>query len=425
MPNQNFILGKNTSNPNEIVTELIADFSSDIETMESIKRIPFILFQDGKSNGYYIECHIQASVALPLVDNDAVLDPDEQEQFRLQRELQPNNPAFLRMCSDAIENRQFSDMISEYDNSYRPEIPLKILGGQHRIEAMRKAFENNGVSRYHGFKIFFGLSIDQRNEIAQVANTNIAISTDLIDRMQETVRGPQLRNFCHEVGLLQQKEDFADRKSLEGRITVRLARTFVVNFFEGQKIRNKDFQAHPFIPYVCKSGQDDPKYSSLVQNKNIWKDTNFLAAGRHFADLHKKQIAIASRDPELNKGEYKNKAISMAVLSSWALVAGLLQNHREALEKLYLLMKQSGDKDPLGVKAMAESRHPKDPPTYRGLGYRYTQEDRGRVTEMFLQFAQSKATQKRITKTLVDSAIMSYEAKIAIQKAKELREKVF
>jgi len=115
----------------------------------------------------------------------------------------------------------------------------------------------------------------------------------------------------------------------------------------------------------------------------------------------------------------------MAVLSSWALVAGLLQNHPAALEKLYSLPKFSVDKDPLGVKAMAESRHPKDPSSYRGLGYRYTQEDRGRVTEMFLQFALSKSTQKRITKPLVDSAIMSYEAKVAVKKAKELREKVF
>jgi hypothetical protein len=329
------------------------------------------------------------------------------------------------MCSDAIENRQFSDMISEYDNSYRPEMPLKILGGQHRIEAIKKALEEGNVSRYHGFKIFFGLSVDQRNEIAQIANTNIAISTDLIDRMQETVRGPQLRDFCHQVGLLRQKEDFADRKNLEGRITVRLARTFIVNFLEGRKIKSKDFQGEAYMPYVCKSGQDDPKYSSWVQNKAIWKDVDLLAAGKDFADLHKRQFAAASHDEELNKGEYKNKAISMAVLSSWALVAGLLQNNPTALEKLYSLPKKAGDKDPLGVKAMAESRHPKDPPSYRGLGYRYTQEDRGRVTEMFLQFALSKATQKRITKTLVDSAIMSYEAKVAMKKAKELREKVF
>lgn len=362
MAGQNFVLGKNTPNPNESVEDLISVFMSEIETMESMKKVPFILFQDGKSRAYYIECHIQASIGMPLIDNDAVLDPDEQEQFRLQRELQPNNPAFLRMCSDAIENRQFSDIISEYDNSYRPETPLKILGGQHRIEAIKKALENDSVSRYHGFKIFFGLSIDQRNEIAQIANTNIAISTDLIDRMQETVRGPQLRNFCHQIDLLPQIEDFADRKNLEGRITVRLARTFVVNFLEGRKIKNKDFQGKAYMPYACKSGQDDPKYSSWVQNKAIWNDAALLAAGKHFADLHKKQMAAASRDKELNKGEYKNKAISMAVLSSWALVAGLLQNNVTALEKLYALPKKAGDKDPLGVKAMAESRHPKDPP---------------------------------------------------------------
>jgi hypothetical protein len=132
---------------------------------------------------------------------------------------------------------------------------------------------------------------------------------------------------------------------------------------------------------------------------------------------------MALNDPELNKIEFRNKAISMAVLSGWALVAGLLQNKPSALQKLYSLPKYSGDRDPLAAKAMSESSHPKDPPTYRGLGVRYTQEDRGRVTELFLQYAQS-ATQKRISKALIESAIMSYEAKISTQKAKELREKV-
>jgi hypothetical protein len=138
------------------------------------------------------------------------------------------------------------------------------LGGQHRVEAIKRAFETDKVSRYHGFRIFFGLSVDQRNELAQIANTNIAISTDLIDRMQETVRGPQLRNFCHRTGLLQPKEDFADRKNPEGKITVRLARTLVVNFFDGEKHKSKHLEKHAFIPYVFKSGQDDPRYLSII-----------------------------------------------------------------------------------------------------------------------------------------------------------------
>jgi hypothetical protein len=422
MLEESYVLGENVPEPSEDIDELLADFRTDIPTIESIRKVPFILLQDGKSLGYYIECHIQASIATPLIDNDAVLDPDEQEQFRLQRELQPDNPAFIRMCVDAIANRQFSDILAELDYNYRPEKPLKILGGQHRIEAIKRALENSQVSRYHGFRIFFGLSVDQRNEIAQIANTNIAISTDLIDRMQETVRGPQLRQFCHKTGLLQQNEDFADRKNPEGKVTVRLARTFVVNFFEGQKNKNKDLDGQTPIPYVCKSGQDDPKYLALV-NKNIWTDPNFIIAGRSFADLHRKQMNVAAHDPELNKSEFRNKAISMAILSGWALAAGLLQADMVALEKLYQLPKHSGDKDPLAAKAMSESSHPKDPKTYRGLGARYTEEDKGRVVELFLQYAHS-TTQKRVSKTLIESAIMSYEAKVSTIKAKKLKEKV-
>lgn len=422
MPSDCYVLGENVLQPNFDIEELITDFRTEIPTIESLRKVPFILLQDGKSLGYYIECHIQANIALPLIDNDAVLDPDEQEQFRLQRELQPSNPAFIRMCVDANTQRQFSDIIAELNYDYRAEKPLKILGGQHRIEAIRRAFDHNQVSRYHGFKIFFGLTIDQRNEIAQIANTNIAISTDLIDRMQETVRGPQLREFCHQVGLLQTNEDFADRKNPEGKITVRLARTFIVNFFEGKKNKVKDLENLVIIPYVCKSGQDDPKYLALVQKK-FWQNADLITAGKNFANLHKKQINTVMQDPELNKNEFRNKAISMAVLSSWSLIAGLLQDNKDALEKLYQLPRHSGDKDPLAAKPMSGSRHPKDPPTYRGLGVRYTEEDRGRVAEMFLQYAQS-STQKRISNTLIESAIMSYEAKVSALKARKLKEKV-
>jgi hypothetical protein len=186
MVDKDYLLGENTPKSPGIVDALIAEFRDGIVTLEFRMKLPFVLLQDGKSQAYYVECHIQASIAIPLIDLDATLDPEEQEQFRLQRELQPNNPVFLRMCSDAIENRHFSDVIAEYDYSYRPEIPLKVLGGQHRVEAIKRAFENNSISRYHGFRIYFGLSVDQRNEIAQIANTNIAISPDLIDRMQGT-----------------------------------------------------------------------------------------------------------------------------------------------------------------------------------------------------------------------------------------------
>lgn len=100
----------------------------------------------------------------------------------------------------------------------------------------------------------------------------------------------------------------------------------------------------------------------------------------------------------------------------------LLQNKKEALEKLYSLPENSGTRDPLSAKFMSESSHPKDPPTYRGLGARYTVEDRGRVAEMFVQYSLSSS--KKITRALIESAIMSYEAKDALVKADRARRKV-
>ena len=98
--------------PEESLNNLILEFRANVPTLEASRRMPFMLLQDGKSLAYYIECHLKATDAIPLVDLDAVLDPEEQEQFRLQRELQVTNSAFIRMCADAVERRQFADIIA-------------------------------------------------------------------------------------------------------------------------------------------------------------------------------------------------------------------------------------------------------------------------------------------------------------------------
>ena len=157
-------------------------------------------------------------------------------------------------------------------------------------------------------------------------------------------------------------------------------------------------------------------------DRNIWDNANLLEAGEKFAKLHHTQMHTICKDRELNKSEFRNKAVSIAVISSWAFAAGALQEKRSALEKLYSLPDYCGATDPLVAKLMSESSHPKDPPTYRGLGARYTKEDLGRVTELFLQYSLNKKP-KRITKALIESAIASYEAKVAVQKAKKLKER--
>lgn len=407
----NYIIDVYSESPSDEVIESLDDFLSEIRVVEKTREIPLILFQDGKSEAYYIECHIEAGDAAPLLDFDAAIDPEEQEEFRLQRELQPTHRSYLQMVSDAKGTRQFSDLIAEYNTSYVSEKPLKILGGQHRAHAMVTALEDDSVSRNHGFKIYFSLSREQRNEIAIIANTNISISTDLIDRMDETKRGPQLRDFCHTTGLLVSGEDFSDRRRADGRITVRIARTFIVNFVEGLLNKDQNPSEILMVPYLVRPGQDDEKYLTVIQDETIWLNEALIEAARQFVKLHQKQMSVCAANPDLNTGEYRNKATSFAVLSSWSFVAGFSQDKPDQLEKLYSLPDRSGTQDPLSAKLMSESKHAKDPPTYRGLGVRYGEEDRGRVTELFITYIQIETP--RFSRHIIESAIMNYVAKVA------------
>jgi hypothetical protein len=93
------------------------------------------------------------------------------------------------MRDDAKQGRTFSNIVAEYTKEYDSNHPLKIIGGQHRFGALREAL-NDGVNQHHGVKVYLGLTIEQRLDVQLISNTNIATSSDLFDRMQETYKGP-------------------------------------------------------------------------------------------------------------------------------------------------------------------------------------------------------------------------------------------
>ena len=99
--------------------------------------------------------------------------------------------------------------MAEYTKEFDQAHPLKIIGGQHRFEAIRAALAE-GVDQYHGVKVYLALDMAQRLDVQLISNTSIAISGDLFDRLQETFQGPELRDWCQAVGLLPAGEDFAD-----------------------------------------------------------------------------------------------------------------------------------------------------------------------------------------------------------------------
>ena len=355
-----------------------------------------------------------------LLDYDASLDPDEQDDIKANRSLQSLHKLFQKMQEDAKKGRQFNDIIVEYmPSGARAEKPLKIYGGQHRANSIEDAAKAN-IQRYHGFRVYFGLNVDQRNEIAQVSNSNINVPLDLFDKMQETVLGPELRHWCRIVGLL--NKDFAERKNNEGIITARLARTFMVNFIEGKEWKKLIEQQ----AYSSLLGNEvNIKYLgwSKEQRKKYLENPDLIEAGKQFAKLHKAQMDEVRKDPDLSKtAEFKTKALTPSVLSAWAFTSGILQREKPRLLKLYQLLDKSRGKNPLAAREMADYRHQSDPKPYRGVGTRSDKRERGKLIELFLLY--SSKQQPRISIPLIDSAVTNYYSYVLEEDRKKKAAKI-
>lgn len=426
MSNKTFV-SIEKSIPNRI-KESFDDFWDNVPTLEQKLKVSPILLKDPRNNAFYLECHIQASDVCLMLDENAVLDPEEQEDYRANRSLQPQHRAFIQMVEDAEKGRQFSDIVAEFSREYRSDMPIKVLGGQHRILAIKQAL-SKGISSNHGFRIYFSLSREQRNEIAQISNTNIAIPNDLLDRMQENMLRSGLREWCQDVGLLEKDGDFADRKNQEGVITVRVARSFIVNFFKGKKM---GFDSQKlYVPYLCRSsigGTVDEEYSNLLKkrNKKLWSDKDLNETGKAFVRLHQCQISAVTKDKQLNKfSEFKIKAITPVVSAAWAMIAGAATGKKTKLTKLYSLgskKRKTGSSDPLNAEALSTSRHHSDPDTYRGVGTRIDKKELSRMAEVFIQFVESN--RDSINKNIIDAALKSCHAKIANEDAEKAKRKI-
>jgi hypothetical protein len=171
--------------PDQSVEKTVEEFLTNVATLEKARKMPMLIFQDGVKKSYYIRCAVDGKTMASCVSLDARLDPDGGETYRGNREIMETHNTFRRMRDDAENSREFSDIIAEYNTSYEPKKPLKIWGGQHRSRAIIDAYRQKKVSRYHGFRVYFKLSKEQRIELAMISNTSIAVSNDLFDRQME------------------------------------------------------------------------------------------------------------------------------------------------------------------------------------------------------------------------------------------------
>lgn len=241
-------------------------------------------------------------------------------------------------------------------------------------------------------KVYFGLNTEQRLDVQLISNTNIAVSSDLLDRKQ---RG--------------------------GKLTVRAARTFVMNFFEGKSVKCSDFPKEKTIPVLAKTGGVDEDWEQLKLNKpNLWDDEGLLEAGRQYSKLIKRQRDFYSKGNKTKNSDFADKAVSYAVLAAWSYIAGNLQDNNVRLKRHYNLCEET-KQDPLNAKVLAKARHKTDPENYRGLGTRTDVKERGRLAELFYFQAEKGSG---ITKELAQAAIMKYYAKLAVIEAEEVAKKV-
>jgi hypothetical protein len=411
---KNLIISK-FLNPKSSVIEKVESFLKEFSSFESECSLKHLLFYDKRSEAYYLICHIKGEYLKLKTDIEAVLDPAESEEYKLNRGFYIDNLAYKIMEEDALLGRSFEDLVIEYDESYRSELPLKVFGGQHRIKAITEAVKRK-INVYHGARIYFDLSLEQKFNIALVNNTSIAVSNDLLDRMQEDLLGVDLRNWCQEVGLLKGDQNFADKRSPEGIPTVRIARTLLVNFFMGKNAKKNQF----YLPIVCTSGiGTDKKYSKLRDTIN-WKDNKLKEMGEQFTLLHKIQRQRISEREKDSFLEFMNKAIHPCVVASWAYTAGLFQRKSKLkfLKRHYDLSKiEQGD--PLNATALSKARDKAvDPDNYRGLGARINNTELGRMFCLFYLHA-STAKKLGINDTLANSAIKYYIAQKADKEAKK------
>lgn len=387
-------------------TGLLEEFAKEFAPFEKSNQLLELV--DAKTDAHYCECHIKGSKIVLLGTTDVPLDPEDQSEYRANREIVLNDAAYQTMIADAKKGRSFSNIVAEYTKEFDPSYPLKIIGGQHRVDAIRAALDEN-VDEYHGVKVYLNLDMAQRLDVQLISNTNIAVSRDLVDRLQETYTGPHLRDWCQSVGLLAAGEDFADSYERGGPISVKMARTFITNYFEGLSIDAKQFEIADTTPTVCPSGGYDPEWEKLkADHPTLWSDAELIQSAKEFSLLVAAQRkAFKGETKPKPKRDYPEKALNIAVMGAWAYTAGLLRGNSVRLKKHFELRDTSG-RDPLNAAALAKGRHKSDPANYRGLGARTDPQERGRFVELFYLQAEEG---KGITKGVIDVAIKGYHVK--------------
>jgi len=208
-------------------------------------------------------------------------------------------------------------------------------------------------------------------------------------------------------------------------MTVREARTFILNYLKGRGIDPTKFDLAETNPVLSKIGERDQEWDNIrISDPSFWADPALKTAGSEFAKLVHSQrsafIGMANGKKKKPNVDFAEKALNYAVLSAWSFVAGLLEKNQMRLQRHFDLANQAS-RDPLNASAPAKGRHKSDPENYRGLGYRTDPKERGRFVELFYLQAEKG---EGITTLMVELAIKKYHAKDAQLEVSRTEQKI-
>ena len=80
--------------PDPVILEKAKELVDKYKPYEVESGIPLLLLFDHKSGAFYTICHLRADIIVSKSDVDATLEPDESEDYKLNREIYTDNYAF-------------------------------------------------------------------------------------------------------------------------------------------------------------------------------------------------------------------------------------------------------------------------------------------------------------------------------------------
>src|SRR2546422_11276876 len=89
------------------VKPVVEAFASVFEPLEAGR---LYLMVDARTGARYCECHIRADKLIAQSTIDVPLDPEEQPDYRANREIVEDHVAYERMKDDAAAGRTFSNL---------------------------------------------------------------------------------------------------------------------------------------------------------------------------------------------------------------------------------------------------------------------------------------------------------------------------